>query len=182
MLLKTKGENLMKFDVLNRWTGEVLFTADIDCKKDDEKAVKLGLAVKWGIKNNANLRGANLRGANLEDANLRGANLSYANLEDANLEDANLRGANLWGANLRGVRGNRSQVKTLNVEGYDIAYTSNHMQIGCKRYEIEQWWAFDDEEIALMDCGALEWWNKWKPVLKNIIEISPAEPTRNEEK
>jgi hypothetical protein len=27
-----------------------------------------------------------------------------------------------------------------------------------------------------MDRDALEWWNKWKPIIMQIIEMSPAEP------
>ena len=50
----------MKFDVLNRWYGEVQFTADIDCDETEISSIKLGLAVKWGVKNNANLRNADL--------------------------------------------------------------------------------------------------------------------------
>ena len=142
----------------------------------------------WG----ANLCGANLRGANLEDANLRGANLEDANLCGANLRGANLCGANLcganlWGANLRGanlwgIKGNRVTIKSLQIEQYDIAYTSDRLQIGCKNHAIEDWWEFDDRKILEMDGRqALEWWKKWKPVIQQIIELSPAESTGNEE-
>ena len=107
----------MQFEIKNRWTGNVQFTAEIEADKNAAVHVKIGLAVKWAIKTGANLEGANLRGAylrgayprgaNLRGADLRGANLEDAyledaNLEDANLEDANLEGANLEGANLRG--------------------------------------------------------------------------------
>jgi hypothetical protein len=63
----------MKFDILNRFTGAVQFTAEISCAEDVLPSVKLGLAVQWAIKSDANLRGADL-----SDANLRGANLSDA--------------------------------------------------------------------------------------------------------
>ena len=60
----------MKFDILNRFSGRVQFTAEIDAIENTLLSIKLGLAVKAAIKEGANLRGANLRGANLEDANL----------------------------------------------------------------------------------------------------------------
>jgi hypothetical protein len=101
----------MKFDVLNRFSGEVQFTAEIECAADALPSVKLGLAVKWALKEkadlsdtdlrDANLRGADLSGANLRGANLRGADLSGADLSDTDLRSANLRGANLRDANLR---------------------------------------------------------------------------------
>ena len=101
---------MIKFDVFSRVAGAVQFTSEIEPRDKDLGSVKLGLAVRWAVKNDANLRDANLRGAylrganlrdaNLRDANLRGANLIGAKLSDANLIGANLRGANLIGANL----------------------------------------------------------------------------------
>ena len=97
----------MKFDVYNRFTGKVQFTAKIDCAEDAATSVKLGLAVKWAIKTGASLTDAyladvNLYGANLYGANLTGACLIRANLYGACLIRANLYGANLYGANLYG--------------------------------------------------------------------------------
>ena len=141
----------------------------------------------------ANLRAANLRGANLTGANLRGANLRDANLKDANLKDANLRGANLTGANLRGANltganlkdanlrganGNLRHIKSIQMEKYYITYTFSIVQIGCERHSIEEWQKFSDETIAKMDNGALEWWTKWKPIIMQIIEMAPCEPTK----
>lgn len=54
---------MIKFDITNRFTGAVQFTAEIDCAEDAPRYIKLGLAVKWGIKTRANLAGAYLAGA-----------------------------------------------------------------------------------------------------------------------
>ena len=88
----------MKFDVLDRYTGEVKFTADISCDKSALPSVKLGLAVKWAIKENANLRSADLRSADLSYANLSSADLSSADLRYANLSYADLSYADLRSA------------------------------------------------------------------------------------
>jgi len=103
---------MMNFSVENRFSFAVQFTAEINCSEDDATSKKLGLAVKWALKNDANLEGANLiaaylagaylRGVGLTGANLKGANLEGANLEGACFGGANLKGANLAGANLRG--------------------------------------------------------------------------------
>ncbi len=66
------------FEVLNRYSEEVQFTAQIECSPDAPPGLKLGLAVKWAIKAGANLSGAYLSGANLSGANLSGANLPKA--------------------------------------------------------------------------------------------------------
>ncbi len=67
-----------KFEVRNRWTNAVQFTAEISVTRDMLPSVKLGLAVKWGRQNGADMRDANLRGANLRDADLRGADMRDA--------------------------------------------------------------------------------------------------------
>jgi len=108
---------MIKFDVKNRWTGSVQFTAEIDCGEAESLSFKMGLAVKWAIKTGANLSGANLRGANLSGANLRGAYLSGANLRDANLSGANLSGANLRGAYLSGANLRDAYLSGANLRG-----------------------------------------------------------------
>ena len=67
------AQAMIEYDVLNRFTGKVQFTAKIDCEDSTPKSIKLGLAVKWAIENNADLRYADLRGANLLGADLRHA-------------------------------------------------------------------------------------------------------------
>ena len=54
-----------KFEVRNRWTSNVQFTAEITVTPDMLPSVKLGLAVKWARTNDADLRGANLSDADL---------------------------------------------------------------------------------------------------------------------
>ena len=110
----------MKYEILNRFTGEVQFTADIECDESALKSVKVGLAVKWAVKNNANLSGANLRDAYLSGAYLRGANLSGANLSGANLRGANLSGANLRGAYLRGAYLRDANLRGANLSGANL--------------------------------------------------------------
>ena len=98
-MTKAKKE-LLKFDVLNRWSGEVKFTAEIDCAADALPSVKMGLAVKWAIKSRADLAGAYLAGAYLAGADLARADLAGAYLTGANLARADLAGAYLAGADL----------------------------------------------------------------------------------
>ena len=83
----------MKFDILNRWTGSVQFTAEIECAEDAPGSIKVGLAVKL-----ARLRGADLSGTVLRDADLSGAVLRDADLSGADLSGAVLRDADLSGA------------------------------------------------------------------------------------
>ena len=88
-----------QFQIRNRFTGEVLFTAELTCSPDALSSFKLGLAVKAAVGARANLAGANLAYANLARADLAGANLAHANLARADLAYANLAYANLADAN-----------------------------------------------------------------------------------
>ena len=79
---------MIPFEILNRWTNEVQVTAQIDCAPDAPVSLKLGLAVRWAVKEKADLSGADLSGADLSGANLRGADLSGADLRGADLSGA----------------------------------------------------------------------------------------------
>ena len=163
------------------------------CRADFSGADLSGADLSGADLSGANLSGANLSGTNLWGAKLQGVNLSNANLwgaklwgadlrgadlSGANLSGANLGGADLSGADLSGAIGNKRHIKSIQLEKYDICYTSEVMTIGCQSHDIEQWFKFTDKEIDKMELGALDWWNKWKDIIKNIIEISPCEPTK----
>ncbi|WYX08194.1 pentapeptide repeat-containing protein [Achromobacter xylosoxidans] len=220
----------MNHEIKNRWTGAVLFTADVpegtesgmvarvaleqavearadlrdaDLRDADLRGANLGDAdlrgaylrdadlrdadLRGANLGDADLRGAYLRDADLRDADLRGANLGDADLRGAYLRDADLGGAYLRGANLRdadlgelrgiwGASGNLREIKAIQCDTWPVTYTATHMQIGCQFHELERWWSFTDEQIARMDSSALEWWQKWRPVLHTIITMSPAIP------
>ena len=147
----------------------------------------------------ANLRGANLsradlRGANLYGANLHGANLSGADLYGANLRLADLRGADLRGANLRLADlseadlygadllaiGNMSELRTLQIDTWEIGYTHDTLQIGCQTHAIEKWRKWDTPAgrkwISHMDTKALKWADRNLALVLAIIDANPATP------
>ena len=121
---------------------------------------------------------ADLRGADLRGASLRGASLIDANLIDADLRGASLRGSNLIGASLRGAdlrrmaSGNNMEIRTMQTGEWIIVYTDDMMSIGCRQYSLSEWWSFNDEQIADMDKGALDFWRKWRPILRQIMGLT----------
>jgi hypothetical protein len=107
----------VKYEIKNRWTGNVIYECEIDCDESASESVQRGLAVRSAVEarvnlseayiidadlTGANLLGANFSSADLAEANLAGANLESANLTDAYLADADLTGANLIHANFAG--------------------------------------------------------------------------------
>ena len=79
-----------------------------------------------------------------------------------------------------GATGLNHWIKCIQVEGWPITYTSEVIQIGCQRHAIEEWRAFSDLEISEMDKSkALKFWKKWKATIFQIIEMSPARPTKD---
>jgi len=96
---------LVKFEIKNRWSDEVLFSHECESIKEAvAAALDADADLRGANLRGANLRGADLRGADLSGANLRGADLSYADLHGADLRGANLSGANLRGADLTPIR------------------------------------------------------------------------------
>jgi hypothetical protein len=47
-------------------------------------------------------------------------------------------------------------------------------------HPIDEWRRFDDDVISEMGSRALEWWKKYKNIILQIIELSPATPTGHE--
>jgi hypothetical protein len=91
----------MKVEIKHRWTGAILYTADVPDSTPSGLAMRAALkaATKAGAHlSRANLSDADLSGAHLSDVNLSGAHLSRANLSRANLSDADLSDADLSGA------------------------------------------------------------------------------------
>jgi len=131
----------MKFEILNRWSGEAQFTANIACNKNTPRSMKLRLAVEQAIKNNVSLRHADLSGANLKGVNRNGADMSYADLRYADLKGADLKGACLRCANLNGV----------NLNGVENLIYSICPEQGSFR----AWKKLDDNMVALIEIPAL---------------------------
>ena len=119
------------YNILNSWTGEVVFSAEIECRADELPGVKLGLAVKVATKGSAYLSGADLSGADLSRADLGRANLSGADLSSADLSRAdlssaylgraNLSGADLSGADLSGADLSRADLSGADLSGADLS-------------------------------------------------------------
>jgi hypothetical protein len=107
------------------------------------------------------LRWATLIGVNLSRYDLRGVSLTGANLRDANLRDADLIDADLWDC-----IGNNKEIITCQTEFYTVNFTKDFLNIGCKTYSYERWFRFADDEIYEMSDDALEFWNKYKEVIK----------------
>ena len=100
-------------------------------------------------------------------------------LELAIKSGANLSGAYLSGADLNGVCGLNDWIKNIQIEDWPISYTSEIMQIGCQRHPLDAWRNFSDAEIRAMDGRkALTFWRKWRETIFKIIEMAPAQPTK----
>jgi len=112
---------MIKFDVFNRFSGEVQFTAEIEASDTALSSVKLGLAVRWAVKNGADLSRANLSGAGFSGAGFSGANLYHAKLYDANLSGAGFSGANLSEANLYHAKLYDANLSGANLSGANLS-------------------------------------------------------------
>jgi hypothetical protein len=138
----------MKFDILNRWSGNIQFTAEIECDENARIGIKIGLAVKWAIKTRAVLRGAVLRGAVLTDADLRGAVLTGAVLTGAVLTDAVLTHAVLTDAVLT-----HADIPIVpNIDAAILASIEANKAAGKNGLKMSKWHGDDD-------CDETNWCN-----------------------
>ncbi len=136
----------------------------------------------------ADLTRSDLTGADLSDADLTRSDLTGSDLTGADLTGSDLTGASLTGANLSGANlscfGNMHEVKTLQIERWQIGYTADALQIGCQRHPISKWRKWNTEAgrvwIAKMDDTAPEWAERLLPLILAIIDASPATPTGHE--
>ncbi len=88
-------------NILSRFTGAVVFSAEIECKPDELPSTKLGLAVKVAVKSGAYLSGADLSGANLSGAK----NADYAIAQTRILPEGDLIGwKKLYGGTIAKLR------------------------------------------------------------------------------
>jgi hypothetical protein len=138
----------MQFEIKNRFSSEVVFTAEIECADDASVSVKMGLAVKVALKARADLSGASLRGADLSGADLSWADLSGADLRGANLSEADLSGASLREADLSGA----NQIISFGPVGREkrIGYAVKHgdvcmVKLGC-------FWGTEAEALTAIEA------------------------------
>ncbi len=111
----------IQFQIRHRWTGAVVFTAEIDATDDTDMGFKLGLAVLLAVKAKANMSGADLSGADLSDAYLSGADLSGATLRWADMRGADLSGANMSGADLSQADLSGATLRWADMRGADLS-------------------------------------------------------------
>ena len=193
----------MKFEIKNRWSGEILFSVEAESFLSAVKiAVKKGANLSWANLSGANLYGANLSGANLYGANLyganlsgadlSGANLSWASLSGANLYGANLSGANLYGANLSGAKGVNKNIctpltilldqpgkirayKLVTQEGFGPYYPEINYLKG-KTFSVEKYDESDNQCGTGISLATLDWcMRKWKKGYRILVMEFTAE-------
>jgi uncharacterized protein YjbI with pentapeptide repeats len=114
---------MIKFDVLNRFSGAIQFTAEIDCADSEPHSWKLRLAVQWAIKTGADLSDTDLSGAKLSDTDLSGADLSGAKLSGAKLNYTDLSDTDLSGADLRRAKLNYAKLSGAKLSDTDLSDT-----------------------------------------------------------
>ena len=111
----------MKIAIKARFSGVVLFTAEIETTSGETSGECLGKAVRAAVAAKANLSEANLSEANLSEADLRWTDLSGADLSGANLRWTDLSGANLSRAILSGANLSEANLSEANLRWTDLS-------------------------------------------------------------
>jgi len=125
----------------------------------------------------ANFKNAVLDACIFDKCDLRGANFEGARIHATTFWWSDLKGIRLKDTSLRNIIGDMKQIKSMTWDNYSVVYTHNMLQIDSERHSIEDWWKFDDSEIIrMLGFDGLAWWKKWKDLIRQTIELSPAEP------
>jgi len=53
---------------------------------------------------------------------------------------------------------------------WSVATDGKNIQIGCQQHAVEDWQAFDDARIGMMDSRALEFWKQFKATVLAMAE------------
>ena len=112
----------MKYEIKNRWSNELIFSADVESMKACLlAAIKSGADLRSAYLRSADLRSADLRSADLRSAYLRSADLRSADLRSADLRSADLSDADLSGAYLSGADLSGADLRSANLSGADLS-------------------------------------------------------------
>ena len=172
--MKFKSIRKLKLSVIRRLKKQGVDLRGVDLQGVDLRGVDLrgaylrGVDLRGAYLRGVDLRGVDLQGVDLRGVNLRGAYLRGVDLRGAYLRDVDLRGVDLQGVDLRDCIGNSMEIKTIQTEKWAIILTVDTMSIGCEKHLIKTWFNFSGDTISNMDSDALEFWKKWKPILKLI--------------
>jgi hypothetical protein len=100
----------------------------------------------------ARLAFAKFRYASLNNSDFTGSNLQYADFTGATLKDCKLQDAIINYA-----IGNMREIRSMQLESWQITFTEHVLAIGCRQYSWEEWNQFSDGELELMDEYAPSW-------------------------
>ena len=113
----------MKFEIKNRFSGSVIFSAECaSFKFCVELAIRAKVSLLYADLSYADLRSADLRSADLRYADLRSADLSYADLRSADLRYADLSYADLRYADLRCADLSYADLRYADLRSADLSY------------------------------------------------------------
>lgn len=124
-----------------------------------------GLELTRGSLAGANFERCNMSGMSLinkdfTNCNMAGSDLTNCRVNKAYFKNTNMYGTKLQGVNLdrvgllQAVTGNGHEIKSLQVNNeFAVAYTAEHIWVGCDRMDIESWRKLDfTNPVIVQEC------------------------------
>ena len=93
---------MTKYQIKDRFTGEVAFTAQIKCSKHAPDGVKKGLALYWALTHQCDLTSLDFSGGSFRYSKPRNWDFSTIDLSHCDFRDADFQNADLWRVNFTG--------------------------------------------------------------------------------
>jgi hypothetical protein len=113
-----------------------------------------------------------LDGVSFVNSYLTGSKFISSSLKGANFTNARLIDTLIVDSKINGLIGNAIELKSMQVETYQVAYYDNILAIGCEQKTIEEWKNITREELIKLDgFYAVSWWKKWEDVIFKSFDI-----------
>ncbi len=127
------------------------------------------------------LAGASLAGAKMTEALLVSVNLTRANLADANLDQSTLVGVQLKRSTITRCIGDGRVIKSMQIDYTKIALAGNSLAIGCEQHAVSWWLSLTVDDIENLFSEYIEWAERWRPLLLQLLRCEGFDTSRSEQ-
>jgi len=130
----------------------------------------------------SDLSGVDFSGAMLDRCNFWGVNMNYtcmtrASVKSSNFQNSTLLGASINFSDMAAVTGNGFEIKSAAIDFLPLVYTYTFVQIGSARESLRACQAGNASScFSQYDISTYMQWLKYRPLIQQLIKLSPAIP------
>ena len=117
-------------------------------------------------------RNCELDGVSFVNSYLTNSKFISSSLKGANFTNARLLDTSIIDSKINGLIGNTIELKSMQIETYQVAYCDNMLAIGCEQKTVKEWKNITREELIKLDgFYAVGWWKRWEDMIFICFDI-----------